>query len=803
MTVASRDQGNSVRTVSTGLQAPFGATRGWIAALLVSIAFLLLTAGPTVLAEQVNRTVLPIPEPAFAGTIGRTYEDSVADFGSRILAPKGAPNVLVIMIDDLGFGQASAFGGPIPTPNLDRITADGLRYTRFHTTALCSPTRAAVLTGRTYHQVGLGVIGELATGFPGYNSRIPRSSAMLSDVLRHNGYSTAAFGKWHLTPAEDSGPAGPYDRWPTGQGFEYFYGFLGGETSQWEPLLVENTRPVHAHGAEYHLTDDIAKRAADWIRIQQGQSPDKPFFLYWAPGAVHAPHHVAEEWVAPFRGKFDQGWERMREETIARQMTMGLIPANTRLAGRPPGIPEWNSLSDQQRRVFSRMMEVYAGFLAHTDHGIEQLLIALEETGQLENTLIIALSDNGASAEGGLSGGINTSQYRNGKPTTLEEADAALDKLGGPETDNHYPAGWGWAGNAPFNYFKQSQHLGGTRVPLIVSWPARIKGAGGVRSQFHYATDLMPTILDAAQLPAPVSVGGVHQMPLDGVSMAYTYDDTAAAERRSTQYFEMFGHRAIYHDGWYAVTFHGRLPWEALGTSRSFDEDEWELYNLVTDYSMATNLAASEPLRLKQLQELWWAEAARHGALPLDDRGFERALDRRAEAGAAERTWTFPRGTGPMPAEVGPNVKRRNHAVSAQITVPESGANGVIVSSGGAPAGFVLYLRDGKLVYAYNHLQRRLYQVSSPQPLQPGTHTVGFEFHLADGTKTGAGTILLTVDGEKVAQLRLEETIGLTYASDETFDIGEEYGSPVTADYADRLPFRFDGAFDKVTVTVW
>jgi arylsulfatase len=705
------------------------------------------------------------------------------------------------MIDDLGFGQSSTFGGPVPTPNLDKLADKGLKYTRFHVTALCSPTRAAMMTGRTHHQVGLGVIGELATGFPGYNSRIPKSAAMVSDVLQLNGYSTAAFGKWHLTPADDSGPLGPFDRWPTGQGFEYFYGFLGGETSQWEPLLVENTRPVHAHGK--HVTDDIAERATNWLKVQQGQDAAKPFFLYWAPGAVHAPHHVADEWVEPFRGKFDQGWEQLREETLARQIKMGLVPAETKLAGRPPGIPEWSSLSDRERGVYSRMMEVYAGFLAHTDHGIGQLIDALDETGRLDNTLVIAMSDNGASAEGGLAGGINTSQYRNGSPTTLDEAEAALEKLGGPETDNHYPAGWAWGGNAPFNYFKQAQHLGGTRVPLIVTWPKRIKDAGATRSQFHYVTDLVPTILEAADLPAPTSVNGVPQMPLAGVSMDYTFDDQGAAERRSSQYFEMLGHRAIYHDGWYAVAFHGRLPWDALGKSKSFDEDDWELYNLDDDYSMANDLAESEPERLKHLKELWWAEAARHNALPLDDRGFQRALDRKKAKAAAlgpNPKWNFPRGTGPMPAEVGPNTKRRDHAVFAKITMPESDANGLLVSSGGTPAGFALYVRDGKLVYHYNHLQRKSYEFVSPESIPSGTHEVGYEFKLKGGTKNGAGTITLLIDGQKVASGEVEETIGLSYASDETFDIGEEYGSPVTSDYADQLPFRFNGKIKAVDV---
>ncbi len=624
---------------------------------------------------------------------------------------------------------------------------------------------------------------------------------MLSETLRHNGFSTAAFGKWHLTPSEDSGPLGPFDRWPTGQGFEYFYGFLGGETSQWEPLLVENTRAIHSHGT--HVTDDIAARAANWIKVQHGQDSEKPFFLYWAPGAVHAPHHVDEEWVKPFRGKFDQGWEQLREETLARQIKMGLVPADTVLAGRPPGIPEWSSLSDREQRVYSRMMEVFAGFLAHTDHGIGQLIDALEETGQLENTLIVTLSDNGASAEGGLSGGINTSQYRSGSPSTLEEAEAALDKLGGPETDNHYPAGWAWGGNAPFNYFKQAQHLGGTRVPLILTWPKKITDAGATRSQFHYVTDLVPTILEASKLPAPTSVNGVPQMPLDGVSMAYTFDEPDAADKRSTQYFEMFGHRALYHDGWYAVSFHGRLPWDALGESKSFDEDTWELYNLEEDFSMANDLAESEPQRLKHLQELWWAEAARHNALPLDDRGFQRAFDRKQAKAAAlgpNPKFTFPRGTGPMPAEVGPNTKHRNHKITAKITVPESKANGLLVSSGGTPAGFALYIRDGKLVYHYNHLQRKSYEIVSPGPLSPGPHEVGYEFTLKDETRNGAGTITLIVDGKTVATGELDSTIGLSYASDETFDIGEEYGSPVTLEYSKKLPFRFNGEMEAVDV---
>ena len=592
---------------------------------LVATAFVLL-AWPA-LAQD----VLPRPEPPFKGIIGETYKTSTPDKIPLIKAPDGAPNVLIVLIDDSGFGQWSTFGGLIPTPNLDRIAANGLRYTRFHTTALCSPTRAALLTGRNHHSVGTGMITELGNGYPGYSGQIPSSAGMVSEILRQNGYSTAFIGKNHNIADWETSVSGPFDRWPSRQGFDHFYGFIGGEANQWAPALYRDTTPVEMEipkGMEgrYTLNDSLADEVIKYINKEKSATPDRPFFVYYAPGATHAPHHVPKEWIAKFKGKFDQGWDKYREEAYKRQLQLGVIPADAKLTPRPKENPAWDSLNNDQKRVATRLMEAFAAYTAQTDFEVGRVLDALRDTGQLDNTLVIwEIGDNGSSMEGTLNGVFNEMSSLNGVPEDTSYVVKHIDEIGGPGSYNHFPVGWAWAMNTPFQWGKQvASHFGGTRNPVVISWPARIKDKGGVRTQFHHVIDLVPTILEAAHVTAPTELNGVKQKPIEGVSMMYSFDDPKAKEQRPTQYFEMFGNRALYHEGWIAVARHGRLPWENAG-SYDFDKDTWELYNVAQDFSEANDVAAQNPDKLKELQDLFLVEAKKYNVLPLDDRFAERA----------------------------------------------------------------------------------------------------------------------------------------------------------------------------------
>lgn len=747
--------------------------------------------------------VLPRPEERFGGTIGRTYHDSQPDFPQPVKAPKDAPNILLILLDDVGFGQASTFGGPVATPTLDRLAKSGLRYNRFHTTALCSPTRAALLTGRNHHSVATGVVMELGSGYPGYNTIWPKSAASIAEILRQNGYSTSAYGKWHNTPDWETSAVGPFDRWPTHMGFEYFYGFFGGDTNQWDPALIENTRPIAKprDTKDYHFTTDMTDKAIAWLRTQQSVAPDRPFFVYYAPGATHAPHHVPKEWIDKYKGKFDHGWDRQRELTFAHQREIGVIPADARLTPRPQEIPAWDSLSADQQRLYARMHEVFAGFLEHTDHEIGRVVDAIEQLGELDNTLVVYIvGDNGASAEGGPVGTTNEIMVINGVREDFEHTLKLINALGGPHTSPHYPVGWAHAGSTPFQWMKQvASHFGGTRNPLVISWPKRITDKGGIRTQFHHVIDIVPTILEAVGLEAPGVVNGVPQKPIEGVSMTYTFDGAEAKGRRTTQYFEMLGHRAIYHQGWVAGARHGRPPWDLGGATASFDQDRWELYNIEEDFSQADNLAGEEPQKLRELQDLWFVEAAKYNVLPLDDR-----LGARIDAGsrpnltAGRTTFTYYPGSVRLPEGSAPNVKGKSHRITAEVGIPASDVGGVLATQGGRFAGYSLFVQDGRPVYVYNLFGKERVTITSSEKIPVGKATVRYEFTADNGKPGAGGTGRLFINDKSVGEGRIEHTVPFRISLDETFDVGEDTGTPVTETYA--VPSRFTGRLEKVTV---
>ena len=742
-------------------------------------------------------------EKQFAGKIGATASESQPDRPTITRPPAGAPNVVVVLLDDVGFGSAATFGGPVPMPTLDALAQRGLRYNQFHTTALCSPTRAALLTGRNHHSAHMGAITEIATGYPGYDSVIPQSAATVGEVLRQQGYNTAWFGKGHLTPMWETSPAGPFDRWPTGLGFERFYGFIGGETSQWEPALYDQTTPIAPyHGKEdYHLTEDLAEQCIAWIRNQQASAPDKPFFIYFAPGAMHAPHHVAQEWIDKFKGQFDQGWDRLRAETYQRQLELGVIPAGTQLTPRPEQIPAWDEYPDRYKPVASRLMEVFAGFLAHTDAQIGRIVTAIQDLSVWENTLFIYIvGDNGASAEGTLHGAWSAPSFQNGFPEDPEWLLAHMDDFGSPRCENHYNVGWAWGLDAPFQWMKQvASHFGGTRNATVVAWPKEIKDAGGLRSQFHHVIDIMPTILEAAGIAAPDAVNGVPQQPLEGVSMAYTFADKDVASRHTTQYFEILGNRAIYHDGWIASCFHGRVPW-IRSKSMPFGADErWELYNVADDFSQSVDLAAEHPEKLNALQVLFDQEARKYNVYPLDDNTTQRGLPHHRPSLIEGRTrFTFYRENVRMPELSTVNVKNTSFDLTAELVIPEAGAEGVVVCQGGNMAGWSLYVRDNKPVYFYNWMGHELYAVESTAQLPTGPVTLKFTFDYDGGGLGKGGTAHLSVNGKPVAAGRIEKTVPFIFSmSGETFDVGEDTGAPV-GPYAHGFPFT--GTIQKIEI---
>jgi len=747
--------------------------------------------------------ILPLPEARFKGSIGTSYADSKADVIALPTAPAGAPNVLLILLDDVGFGQTSTFGGPVNTPTLQRLANEGLRYNRFHTTALCSPTRAALLSGRNHHSVHTGCITELATGFPGYDGQWPKESASIAEILRGNHYSTAAFGKWHNTPDHELGACGPFDRWPTGKGFDYFYGFQGGESSQWYTPLFENTAPIEIpyDNPKWHLSEALANRAIGWIGQQKATAPEQPFFVYFAPGAGHAPHHIHKEWADKYQGKFDHGWDRQREITFETQRKLGVIPQNTKLTPRPKDIPSWDSRSADEKRLYSRMQEVFAGFVEHADAQIGRLIDAIERMGLRDDTLIIyVVGDNGPSAEGTLTGTLNVMRTMMGMPDDATKMLKQIEKIGGPDFDNHYPVGWCWAGSSPFQWMKQvASHFGGTRNGLVLSWPKRITDKGGTRSQFHHVIDLAPTILEVAGIPEPREVNGVPQRPIEGVSMAYTFTDKDGPSRRTTQYFEMFCNRALFHNGWVAGCLHGRAPWITAG-SVSLDKDSWELYNIDEDFSQANDLAAKEPKKMRELQDLFMAEAAKYNVLPLDDRFAERADPSLRPSHLRGKThFIYSAGTVRIPERSSPYTKNVHHTLAAEVDIPKGGAEGVLVCCGGHTGGFTLFLKEGRLHWEHNFYNETRYRVSSTAPIPAGRRVLSAEVKVdKEGKFETSGSVTLRLDKTTVGEGRFEKQIGGFFTANESFDIGCDTCSPVSDQY--ETPFAFTGTIHRVLV---
>ena len=754
-------------------------------------------------AGDLDRTVLPIHEPKQPSISELDARNATAPPRFEVKAPEGAPNVVIVLIDDIGFGAASSFGGPINMPALEKVAAGGLRYNRFHTTALCSPTRVALLTGRNHHVNNAGAIMELATAFPGNTGIRPQSVTPLAQILRLNGYSTAAFGKYHETPPWEVSVSGPYDRWPTGSGFDKFYGFIGGETNQWAPAIYDGTLRVEPpHRPDYHFTTDMTDQAIKWVSAQQALTPDKPFYLYFATGATHAPHHVPKEWIDKYKGKFSGGWDKLREETYARQKEMGVIPADAKLTPRPAEIPAWDDMSADQKRLFERQMETFAGFAEHTDHEVGRLVDQLEAIGELDNTIFFYIvGDNGSSAEGGPEGTYNEMMALNGIIGKADQMMGHIDDWGGPTTFPHFAIGWAWAGNTPFQWTKQvASHFGGTRNGMVLHWPARIKAGGEIRSQFHHVIDVAPTVLEAATLPEPKMVNGVEQRLMDGVSMLYTLDDTKAADRRKTQYFEMFANRAIYHDGWVAATRHS-LPWLMVELPPVSD-DVWELYNVNEDFSQANNLAAQNPEKLKELQELFLKEAERNHVLPLDDRRAERfsaAIAGRPDLLGGRKTLTVYEGMTGMMENAFIDVKGVRHSITAEVVVPDAKTQGVIIAQAGYFGGWALYMKGGKVHHEYNFFGLEHTNVASKTALAPGKHTIGYEF-IPDEAKPGTGgKSILSIDGQPVAEGHIPKTQPFAFSGDEGADVGMDGETVVSTAYK-QGDNAFTGKIVKVTV---
>ncbi len=772
---------------------------------LMAVAVSMSATGQT--KGGLDRTVLPIPEPKrpLYGEIDARKAKAPPRF--EVKAPAGAPNVVIVLIDDLGFGVTSSFGGPVNTESLDAVAQNGLRYTDFHTTALCSPTRAALKTGRNHHTVNMGFITEMATAFPGATGQIPNSTAPLAEMLRLNGYGTAAFGKWHETAVWEASISGPFDRWPTRQGFDKFYGFLGGETNQWAPYLYDGDAQVELpKDPNYHLMTDMTDKARAWIKYQKALSPDKPSFVYFAPGATHAPHHVPKEWIARWKGKFDQGWDKLREETLARQLKMGVVPPGTRLAPKPPSIKDWDQLSADEKRLFSRQAEVFAAYVEYTDHEVGRMLKAFDEVGQADNTLVFYIAgDNGTSGEGGQNGMFNEYTYFNGVHEKVEDMLKVIDKWGGPETYPHMAAGWAVALDAPFGWMKQvPSDFGGTRNGMAVSWPKGIKARNEIRTQFSHVIDVAPTVLQAAGLPEPRSVNGTRQIPMEGTSLVYSFDNAKAKERHTTQYFEIAGNRAIYHDGWYARTIH-RAPWEAKPRRALEDNSAWQLYDVRSDFSLANDVAAKHPKRLAELQALYLKEARKYHVLPMDDRVFERldaALVGRPDLMAGRTSLTLAEGMTGMMESVFINVKNRSKTITAEVEVPQGGGNGTIIAQGGRFGGWSLYVKNGVPAYEYNFLGLQQSSIVGTKALPAGRSKIRFDFAYDGGGPGKGGKGTLFVNDEKVAEGRLEHTQAGIFSADETADVGIDLGTPVVEAIGAEAKSKFTGRIPTVTVEV-
>jgi arylsulfatase len=754
--------------------------------------------------------VLPVPAAPFTGTLSPTERDSSGNYAEPIKAPDGAPNIVLVMTDDVGFAASTTFGGPIPTPTLDRLAASGLRYNEFHTTAICSPTRAALLTGRNHHAVGTGMLADLPSPYPGYTGAIPRSAATVARVLRDNGYNTAMFGKTHNVPQSESSAAGPFDRWPTGLGFEYFYGNVGGDTDQWQPALYEGTVPVDGshRPADYILDRDLADHALRWLHNQKAAAPDKPFFIYYALGSGHAPHQAPAEWIAKFRNKFDTGWDKQREVTLEQQKAKGIVPANTALASRPDVIPAWDTLSADEKKVNARYMEVYAGMIAFQDAQLGRLFDEIERMGLSSNTLVVFIEgDNGASGEGGPTGALNEVAHLQATPGAKQETPEwlarNLDLMGGPKTYEIYPVGWALAMNTPFPWVKQlASHLGGVRNGLVISWPDRIKKQGELRTQYHHVIDIMPTLLEAAHINAPTQVDGVEQQRMDGTSMMYSFDAPDAQSTRHTQYYEIQGNRAIYHDGWLANTTPRNMPWDMVRVRPNSDVAtyDWELYDLRADFSQSHNLAASEPARLKEMQALFDTEAKKNNVYPIMDSGsMSRAMSYMRATGAFKTHYEYWGKDIRLPNAVAPPIFMLPFTIEADIEVPKNDANGVILAAGSLFGGWSFYLKDGKPVAyaAASQLPDDQFRIAAANPLATGKNKLRFEF---DTNNSGVGTLVISANGEEIARGDVPRYAHFMAGLGETFDIGRDSNAPVSDDYQNEG--QFTGEIQHVQVDV-
>ncbi len=723
------------------------------------------------------------------GVVGRTYKESKTAWEPLPQAPKGAPNVIYLVLDDVGYAQLGSYGSPIQTPNLDKLAANGLRYNNFHTTALCSPSRAALLTGHNHHSNHLGVIAEYATGYPGYDGRMPKSQVTVGEILKHSGYSTFYVGKWHLTNYDEYSNAGPFERWPLGMGFERFYGFIGGETNSWFPHLASDNHNIETPTRSgYHLTEDLTDQAIRFIAEQKQVNPDKPFFMNLAYGAAHAPLHAPKKYIEIYKGKFDKGWDKVREETLARQKQSGMVPQNTTLPARNPEIKAWDELTNNERRLYARLQEVFAGFLTHTDEHIGRLMNFLEEAGQLDNTIFIVVSDNGASQEGRLTGSYNYVRYFNQIPEDDALNMKYIDEMGGPTTYPHYPMGWAMAGNTPFKMYKQNTHAGGNTDPFIVHWPKGIKDKGAIRTQYHHLIDVTPMILEAVGIKQPKTINGIDQRPFDGGSMLYSLNDAAAPSRHETQYFEMIGHRALYHKGWKAVAYHER------GTD--FEKDKWELYNVDEDFAENNDLATKNPEKLREMIERWWSEAGKYNVLPLDDRGTIRVLGQPITNRPRTMTTYYP-GMMTTPVSSAPNFRNRSFSLTAKVEIPASGAEGVLLSVGGRFSGYSFFVQNKRLQFVYNYFGAERYSIISNEGLPNGALTLRMDFK---STGENQGVATLFVDDRKVGEGAISHTVPLTFGLSEGLTAGRDPSTPVAETY--QSPFVFTGKLKKVVMEV-
>jgi arylsulfatase len=752
--------------------------------------------------DGIDRTVLPIKEPDYPTVTELDARNAKAPVRFDVKAPEKAPNVVIVLIDDIGFGHSSAFGGPIHMPTLEKMAANGLKYNRFHTTSLCSPTRTALLTGYNHHSNNAGAIMEVATAFPGNTGIRPQTITTIAQVLRMNGYSTAAFGKYHETPPWEGSVSGPYDRWPTGSGFDKFFGFIGGETNQWHPMVYDGTTRVFPKVDDpgYHFTTDMTDQAIGWMNTQQSLTPDKPFYLYFATGATHAPHHAPRSYTDKYKGKFAHGWDKLREETLERQKKLGVVPENTVLAPKPADIKDWDKLTSDEKKLFERQMEIFAGFAEHTDYEVGRLVDALEARGELANTLFFYIvGDNGSSAEGGMIGMYNENTYFNGIQETLDMQLSRLDQLGTEHTYNHFAAGWAVAGNTPFTWTKQiASNFGGTRNGMVIHWPDGIKSKNEVRSQFHHVIDIAPTIYTAVGVPAPKMVNGYVQRPMEGVSMNYSFDNATAPDTRTTQYFEMIGNRAIYHDGWFAGTIH-KAPWEAA-PRRPLAEDVWELYNVNEDFSQANNLAEKNPEKLEELKKKFTDEAMKYNVLPIDDRSIERfdpVIAGRPDLMNGRTKLELYEGATGIPENAFINVKNTSLNITAEVDVPVN-ASGVILCQGGDFGGWTFYMMDGKPAYTYNWVGLESYTISSSQKIAPGKHSIKFDFAYDGGGRGAGGTGTISMDGKKIGEGKIAKTNSNTFGIDESADVGMDQNTPVMPAYHKKD--KFTGKINKVTI---